>query len=992
MSSLALGQKSTTIETLNLLYDKGEYKNCFKQTQNYFNQNQSSVEAKKLLANLHEKLGRYYVADSLMAEVVDGFQSQPDKKVAYAKALSDRGYILTLIDQYDLAIELLEKAKITQEETIGKEDLDYATTLDNLGLVLVELNKYEKAKDYYEEALTIKEGLIQEDDVSYIKSLNYLGELYLEDDNLKKAESYLTKAETHLDKSHPFAAVVLNNQGRLFHYLGKQEEAEIAYEKCIEIRKRTVGETHPRHARTLSNLGKIYIPLGQDKKARDLFIKSKSIYEQTLGKANASYAVVLSDIAQVSIEINDTSDTIDIEHYFKESGSIFKSLNVQKEYGISLVNLGRYYFIQKGDFKKAMPFLEQGLKIYRDKGFAEGQDYALAALYLAFCKKNLKQFDEAIWYGEESVNTWRKTLSKNHGTYIELTSILAEFYEAKGQIEKASSTYKESLSVANRRIEYIYPGFSEEGRREFLSNLSQYFGYYYSFASRYPQQFPELKIALQESLLHNKNLGLELSKKNQVHAFKSFDKDVQVQYEQWLDLRQQLSNAYQQSQEELKKNNVNLENLLEQTNQLEKKLSRVTRQFKTREDDKFKYADLVNKLSQDEVAIDFVEYEGFDGVNFSPITLCAFVTKPFSESPQLIPLVDSKLIDSLISTIPPHSEGSYIRTPVRSKQLYDLLWQPLEKELEGVKTIILSPDGVLHRIPFHALNMGNESLLLEKYDIQYYNSLREFIKDEEAQPREAKKSIALWGGIKYDEYNLEDEPVLASRGMSSDTTTITTRSSFKYLKGTEKEIKRIAKVFESTGWEIKNAKGYEATENQFYNVAGVQAPNILHLSTHGFAFNKDENSNNKKTGEAKTKTHSNPKFRTGLALANANVTWTEETTSNSQEDGILTAYEVEVLDFSNTELVILSACETGLGKTYANEGVLGLQSAFKTAGVDALMISLWKVPDAETVELMEAFYKNYLKSGDARQALRQAQLMMNEYYAPYYWAAFKLIE
>jgi len=133
-------------------------------------------------------------------------------------------------------------------------------------------------------------------------------------------------------------------------------------------------------------------------------------------------------------------------------------------------------------------------------------------------------------------------------------------------------------------------------------------------------------------------------------------------------------------------------------------------------------------------------------------------------------------------------------------------------------------------------------------------------------------------------------------------------------------------------------------------------------------------------------------FRSGLVLAGANSTWKGEIIPGRKEDGILTAYEIAQMDLSRTDLVVLSACNTALGDLKGNEGVIGLQRAFKMAGVKQMILSLWNVPDQQTVELMTMFYKNLINHESTKEALRNAQLKMKEKYPPYYWAAFVVVE
>jgi CHAT domain-containing protein len=165
---------------------------------------------------------------------------------------------------------------------------------------------------------------------------------------------------------------------------------------------------------------------------------------------------------------------------------------------------------------------------------------------------------------------------------------------------------------------------------------------------------------------------------------------------------------------------------------------------------------------------------------------------------------------------------------------------------------------------------------------------------------------------------------------------------------------------------------------------------VLHIATHGFFFpggSKVPNANDNRFSKA-----SNPLLRSGLALANANVTWSEGLVSSDKEDGVLTAYEIADMDLSNTKLVVLSACETGLGDIKSGEGVYGLQRAFKLAGVNYVVMSLWQVPDLETKEFMQTFYSNCFAGMPIRKAFRETQLAMNKKYQPYQWAAFVLVE
>jgi CHAT domain-containing protein len=179
-----------------------------------------------------------------------------------------------------------------------------------------------------------------------------------------------------------------------------------------------------------------------------------------------------------------------------------------------------------------------------------------------------------------------------------------------------------------------------------------------------------------------------------------------------------------------------------------------------------------------------------------------------------------------------------------------------------------------------------------------------------------------------------------------------------------------------------------------------KSPRFLHLATHGFFFTDPAGMGNPDAGVRKSETvfqiSAHPMIRSGLILSGGNFAWQNgKAALPGLEDGILTAYEISQMDLSDTELVVLSACETGLGDIRGNEGVYGLQRAFKIAGAKYVIMSLWEVPDDLTKKLMaEYFYPNLLKNKmPIREAFYAAQKTMREIgFAPHQWAGFVLIE
>ncbi|AFU68178.1 CHAT domain protein [Psychroflexus torquis ATCC 700755] len=194
----------------------------------------------------------------------------------------------------------------------------------------------------------------------------------------------------------------------------------------------------------------------------------------------------------------------------------------------------------------------------------------------------------------------------------------------------------------------------------------------------------------------------------------------------------------------------------------------------------------------------------------------------------------------------------------------------------------------------------------------------------------------------------------------------------------------------------KELSGYNATETAFKKLSG-NSPSILHIATHGFFFPKlkEKPKKSELLGQKNSyRYQENPLLRSGLLFANANYSWQNGNNPYEEDDGILTALEISNLDLKNTDIVILSACETGLGDIAGSEGVYGLQRAFKMAGVKTIIMSLWEVPDAETAEFMNLFYSKWKKYNNPKKAFKESQqVMMNTYRdEPQKWASFVYFE
>jgi CHAT domain-containing protein len=418
-------------------------------------------------------------------------------------------------------------------------------------------------------------------------------------------------------------------------------------------------------------------------------------------------------------------------------------------------------------------------------------------------------------------------------------------------------------------------------------------------------------------------------------------------------------------------------------------------------------------LDISEAAIEFVRFKNEDD---SLYYYNALIVKPGEKYPILVKLCK----ESELKLIKPTSGFS---------AYYPLVWQPLENVLKDVKTIYYSPTGELYNVPFHALYAQKENgdhlidektnkrgvvvesqtvkvenqaeYLIDRFTMHQLTSTRYLamgLKEKAQEP--IVKSIAMVGGVNYDFLNSKEEKPKKQKDKRNSTRSSQSASGkLAYLEGTKLETETIKDSVQSKQWKIELFSSNDATEDNLMRLEGRHAKSILHIATHGYAFpeyNFNDTTVNKNSLRYSYRYSTNPMVRSGLILAGGNWAWTGSDTLTklgAEQNGILTALEVSQLNLKKTKLVVLSACETGLGKIEGSEGTFGLKRGFKLAGVEQIIVSLWSVPDKETMELMTLFYSDLTKTLNPVISFSKAQKEMRNRYPtePEKWAGFVLV-
>ena len=396
---------------------------------------------------------------------------------------------------------------------------------------------------------------------------------------------------------------------------------------------------------------------------------------------------------------------------------------------------------------------------------------------------------------------------------------------------------------------------------------------------------------------------------------------------------------------------------------------------------KLKWQDIQKSLSSSDVAIEFLSFPiENDSVMYAALTL-----RKDDRSPKLVPLFEEKQLKNISDSL-----------CYQSKDMTQLVWEPLFQELQGVKNIYFSPSGALY-------NIGIEYLPgMEDYNIYRLSSTRELVNRRYIN---GNNRAVLYGGLDY-EAKLDTLSQSRSRTRfnekfvdHSDVRNMKYRGGQENLTHTLDEVEQIEKELKKTQWQCLLDTLSLGTEESFKSLSGKKI-NTLHIATHGFYYTPEESvnigyafllPNNQTSAEDKSLS------RSGLLMSGANHILDGDSIPENVEDGILTAKEIADVDLRGLDLVVLSACQTGLGDISQGEGVFGLQRGFKKAGANSILMSLWEVNDETTQILMTQFYKNLVSGQSKRQSLQSAQRYLREYNAgqynkPEYWAAFILLD
>lgn len=720
-----------------------------------------------------------------------------------------------------------------------------------------------------------------------------------------------------------------------------------------------------------------------------LYSSFKKVDKSKLETIN--YATALSNIGTCYKELANTDDHrfyIKAKWYIDESLSVFEekvgSLMENGAVGLNLLSNKALLYEAIGDSKGAIDTYEKIVSSFSGKEDVE-QQWVIAVNNLSYIYLKTGQYNKCIDLLEQ-INSKNKIINETIKSNLIFVYYLSDSSKLREALEGYNQTcYDNCLEV--------FKNFTEAERENYWTIQA---GVLLLFNNLVAEKYPQMTDVAYDNLLFVKNLKLMSSDILRKVVDESANQLVKEEYNKIQDLRDAIS--YRTNSKD------SIAIWVSQLKEKERNLQSMIPDYKERLRSCFhKWQDIKNTLKDEEIAIDFTYYYKINDLSdIEDGYYSAMIVTNTSQMPTFIKLCNASDLDCYFTEAT--NDILQISSLYNdSISIYEKIWSKLEPYLEHKKIVYFSPTGQLNLLNHSSIALPDGSMLGDKYNMVRLSSTDKILTLKNKKSLENKnRSAIVYGGIVYDlsvadmneaakKYNHQrDENLIAMRSEDE-------RGRWNYLPNTKVEAQNIYDLLIPNGIQTSLLEGGEANEESFKSLSG-NSPKIIHLSTHGFFLDtKDKEKANPFMSNVGNYSKKEDKLiRTGLLMAGANNVWCGRSQVPNIEDGILTADEISRLDLSNTDLVVLSACETAKGKVDDVDGVLGLQRGFKKAGVKTIVMSLWKVPDQATSILMTSFYEHLLQGKDARTSLKEAQkYLMNQndgYRNPYYWAAFVVLD
>ena len=898
--------------------------------------------------------------------------------VQYALAMIQLSDINVLKGQFDQAESQLEVASEIIKDEGSKKSKDYALSLRNLGNLYMINGKYSEAKEAYKKAnrLLKKSG---EGGGTDIKSSEDMAEYYMTTGRYKAAETIIKQSieanEKKFGEDHYRLVKPLSLYAELYLILGEYVEAEKSASRSLEIAENSLGDTSVSYMDNLMLLGQVYIAMGNYEDAKKIYENALELTRKKFGEENIREAAILKALADANFRSEDANlETINLYLGQAKDIVITSFSSSHPDYAELLEYQGRVFMLF-GKYSEADLMLKDAQRIWIDKFGRNDIHTAKNEMLVGDLKYLQEKYREAQGSYSGASQSYKNLFDEKHPGYLEAKSKLAKSHYADGNLTKAKTIYDETTESYLGYIRDYFPALSESEKGKYWNSIKRDFEIYNSLALATYEKNNKALRSVYNFKLSTKAILQSSSTKLKSRIVNSNDGDLIYRFDVYNEKKDQLTKGLAMSPQERAVNGIDMNKLSKEINAIEKELSEESEDFANAFDSKqYTWKDVKKSLNENEYAIEIIRFRHFDKQFSDSVLYAALILNKKSKGPELVLLNNGNKLEKK------YFKGyrNLIKYKVnKDKYSYPNFWKAIDQKIEDGSKVFVSADGVFNQVNIETLKDENGKYVIEKNEIYNLSNTKDLViaRSDDYEETYDKSTAMLMGNPSFAEQD-------ANIDMSNKV------SSIESLPGAEEEIKKVGELLKKEDWSTQVMVQAEATESALKK---MNSPRVCHIATHGFFMQeaKDSDKKNEITGDFAD----NPLLRSGLLFTGAGELLANNNIYDfNKKDGILTAYEAMNLNLDHTELVVLSACETGVGEIKSGEGVYGLQRSFIVAGAQNVIMTLFKVNDEVTQELMNDFYTQWLETGDKRTAFQNAKLKIKEkYQKPVYWGSFVLI-
>lgn len=634
--------------------------------------------------------------------------------------------------------------------------------------------------------------------------------------------------------------------------------------------------------------------------------------------------------------------------------------------------------LDRGDLEQALYFAEKNYKYQphewvRQTAGKNNLNRIESCNLMARCWMFKGDFIQALSYSDQAATRYNEEIGAPTIYKVPMLMTRGELFWNQQQYENAFVAFKEANEIQLKFANETFGWLSEYEKENFAAKLKGNSVLFYAFVAEALSKDVTIKSELLKEAyflqINSKAKILDESNRLFTAIANSSDPELKTLFSQWSDLKNEYARLVTTGKTE--ENSGQLAALEKSIDEADKKLA--TKAGASSKGSSLPDAkQIANVLTAQEAAIEIIPYGKYQPINgASPIKkvmssgggYLALILTSNSELPKLVMMPDGTMLEGRVHKFYTNSK----KNQTTDTYSYPYYFGPLAVELKNVKTIYFSPDGIFNLVNLSILSPSEGRYVQDDFDIINVTNTKNLLK---SKAKFVYATAALMGRPQYNSALALKPIAQIKQDTARNRAIVDLDSPINDLPGTETEVMAIHDLLTAQNIDSKLMLYDKATEA---SLKSLPSKDILHIATHGFFLDQSDK-------------FSNPMLRSGILLAGVS------DKTKGTEDGVLTAYEATLLSMSQTKLVVLSACETGLGDIKNGEGVYGLQRSFEAAGVQNILMSLWKVDDQATMELMRNFYTELLKTNDTSAAFASAQRKLRiKYPHPYYWGAFKMM-